>query len=57
MEKATKSELGEHAKSKARWEPMTLAYAGDVKDLVRGGGKTGPNDDSDPANTSKPGGG
>ncbi len=35
------------------WVQPTLRYLGDVKDLVRGGGKTGPNSDSDPQNTRK----
>ena len=37
------------------WTRPTLTLLGDVKDLVRGGGKSGANDDSDPNQTSKSG--
>ena len=39
------------------WTRPTLTLLGDVKDLVRGHGKSGPNDDNDPFQTSKSGGG
>jgi hypothetical protein len=37
------------------WETPTLTYVGDIKDMVRGGGKSGPNFDSDPQTTRKRG--
>ena len=38
-----------------QWQPPTLTYLGKVRDLVKGGGKTGPNFDSDPQSTRKTG--
>jgi hypothetical protein len=37
------------------WQHPELIFLGKLGDLVQGGGKTGPNDDEDPQNTSKPG--
>ena len=39
--------------TKLPWERPMLARLGDVKDLVQGGGKSGPNADSDPNQTKK----
>ena len=44
---------GQKGASNATWERPTLTYLSNIRDLVRGGGKTGPMDDSDPQNTLK----
>jgi hypothetical protein len=45
----------ERAPKRSPWEKPSIAFLGDVKSLVRGHGKTGPNFDSDPNNTAKSG--
>jgi hypothetical protein len=37
------------------WETPSLSSIGHVRQLVRGGGKSGTNSDSDPTNTTKTG--
>jgi hypothetical protein len=37
------------------WVTPSVTFLGDVKHLIRGGGKTGPNLDSDPQTTRKSG--
>ena len=54
VEEPIKSQLTDQLERKA-WEPMRLVYVGDVRDLVRGGGKSGQNADSDPQNSTKSG--
>jgi len=47
----------EHQQEEAKglWAPPTLTYLGNLRDIVHGFGKTGPNTDSDPQFTEKPG--
>jgi hypothetical protein len=45
------------APARSPWEPPALTFLGKVGDLVQGGGKSGPNFDSDPQGTRKTGGG
>ena len=40
---------------RANWARPTLTYLGSLRDIVHGGGKTGPNADADPQGTLKPG--
>jgi hypothetical protein len=57
MEKKTDDRSLETTRTRAPWVPMTMTYVGDVKDLVKGGGKSGATFDSDPTATTKRGGG
>ena len=41
--------------AKSPWERPNLRLLGDVAHLVQGGGKSGPNADSDPQSTRKTG--
>jgi hypothetical protein len=47
----------EHQRDQAKgpWARPTLTYLGNLRDIVHGFGKTGPNADSDPQFTEKPG--
>jgi hypothetical protein len=40
---------------KMRWQPPSITFLGDVKLLVRGGGKSASQNDSDPQGTAKSG--
>ena len=37
------------------WVPPLITFIGDVADLVKGGGKSGPGDDGDPMSITKGG--
>lgn len=39
----------------APWARPTLTYLGSLRDIVHGGGKSGPNADSDPQGSAKTG--
>jgi len=39
----------------AHWARPTLSYLGSLRDIVHGGGKSGPNADSDPQGSAKTG--
>ena len=43
--------------TKRQWERPLMTFLGNVRNLVHGFGKTGPNADSDPQVTRKGGGG
>jgi hypothetical protein len=47
----------EHRKEdgRAHWVRPTLSYLGSLRDIVHGGGKSGPNADSDPQGSAKTG--
>lgn len=57
MDKRTQQvvETKSSERRRAPWEPITLDQRGRLTDLIRGGGKTGANLDSDPQSTFKPG--
>jgi hypothetical protein len=52
-----RSDAMEQARAGGRvpWEKPSVTLLGNLRDLVHGGGKTGPNSDSDPQNTRKSG--
>lgn len=50
-----RQEEQEPERAKGSWARPTLTYLGNLRDIVHGFGKTGPNADSDPQFTEKSG--
>ena len=48
------SKTGDQELEKKAWQPMKLTYAGEARDLVRGGGGKKGNTLADPGDTNKP---
>jgi hypothetical protein len=58
MSETRRASDDEHqATTKPKWERPLMTFLGNIRDLVRGFGKTGPNADGDPQMTRKGGGG
>ena len=50
-----KTERNHKKKKRLKWQPPELKPLGSLKDVVQGGGKTGPTADGDPQSTRKTG--